>query len=530
MSDDLTSATSASSPVAAPPAGIRWRGGVAIVVLTLLAIGGVFVVIGDQQMRVLIPQLLAILGAALLVLWFVFLSGATLRSRLLVAVIALAGLGGLKACTRRVGLTGDFWLDFTWRWEPQATTVATNATQVDLRSTTPHDFPQFLGVHRDCHVPGVRLDGDWTQHAPRLLWKLPIGEGWSGFAVVGPYALTQELRGPNECTLCYEIATGRICWTREGKAGMISAIGGNGPRCTPTIVDGRVYVYSSLGELACLDGSTGKEIWSRDVIADYGGAVVQWGMSSSPLVYGNLVIVVTGGTRSNTLAAYDIQSGSPRWAAGSDLSGYASAGVAKLLGREQILILNNKTITSHDPETGTELWSYSWPGDNSKCSQPVAIGEDRVFISSGYGVGSALFRLTTDPAGKITTETIWRNKNVMKTKFTNVAIQDGYVYGLDDGILSCVALETGQRRWKQGRYGHGQILLVGEHLVVQTEPGEVVLVAADPAKHRELGRVAALSSKTWNTLAVAGKYLLVRNDKEAACFELPLAAAQISGP
>ena len=184
--------------------------------------------------------------------------------------------------------------------------------------------------------------------------------------------------------------------------------------------------------------------------------------------------------------------------------------------------MNAASVAGHDPANGKVLWKYDWPGNFAKCSQPVALGPDRVFISAGYGLGCAVLQIKAGPANEAQeVSEVWKNKN-LKTLFTNVVIRHGFAYGLDDGILECVDLSGGARKWKEGRYGHGQLILVDNLLLVRAESGDVVLVEADPDGRHELGRIHALHGKTWNNPVVSGSYLLVRNDQEAACYRLPL--------
>jgi outer membrane protein assembly factor BamB len=221
-----------------------------------------------------------------------------------------------------------------------------------------------------------------------------------------------------------------------------------------------------------------------------------------------------------SLVAYHKETGQPVWQAGSDTASYASPVLATLAGRRQILSVNAGSVTGHDPADGRVLWEYEWPGKTAKCSQPVPLEGDRVFISAGYGLGCALLQVTAGDDDKLTAKKIWSNHH-LRTRLTNVVICDGFVYGLDDGILECLDLANGELRWKDGRYGHGQVLLVDRLLLVTTEFGDVALVEVNPNEHRELARFAALTGKTWNNPALAGRYLLVRNDQEAACYELP---------
>jgi outer membrane protein assembly factor BamB len=191
----------------------------------------------------------------------------------------------------------------------------------------------------------------------------------------------------------------------------------------------------------------------------------------------------------------------------------------------QVLIVTADGVEGNDLDTGAPLWSYTWtnPDTPVNCSQPIVVDGDagRVLFCSGYGTGSILLQVAASSNGGWTTRDIWKSPGKMKTKFTTAILYKGFAYGLDDGILACLDLATGRQVWKKGRYQHGQILLAGDRLIVQTEAGSVVLVKPDPNDLIELGSFPALSSKTWNNPALAGRMLLVRNDLEAACYELP---------
>jgi len=209
------------------------------------------------------------------------------------------------------------------------------------------------------------------------------------------------------------------------------------------------------------------------------------------------------------------------WAGGDDAAGYSSPLLATLAGVPQGLILNAGSVTAHDPGTGAVLWQVPWQRQHPNVAQPRPVAGDRVLVSTGYGVGAALFRVVRDPSGGLAAQELWRNLH-LKAKFANFVDREGFVYGLDDGILVCLDIETGERRWKGGRYGHGQMLLVDDLLLVSAESGDIVLVEAVPSERHELGRFQAIDGKTWNPPALAGRYLLVRNDREAACLELPI--------
>ncbi|HSB60598.1 MAG TPA: PQQ-binding-like beta-propeller repeat protein, partial [Vicinamibacteria bacterium] len=198
-----------------------------------------------------------------------------------------------------------------------------------------------------------------------------------------------------------------------------------------------------------------------------------------------------------------------------------------LAGRPQVLIFNRASVAGHDPETGAVLWEQPWPAEQPNVTAPLPLPGDRVLLTASYGIGAKLYEVGRGDDGALAARLLWESPR-LKSKFANVVVHGGFVYGLDDGVLTCLDPATGDRRWKGGRYGHGQIVLAGDLLLVQTEEGEAALVEASPDAHRELSRFPVLRGKTWNPPALAGAVLVVRNDQEAAAYELPLADA--AGP
>lgn len=513
-----------------PRQAVRWRwlaaivaGGAALV--GVLQVPGLF---PDDALRNLATISAVLLVGALVTAWAVFGTGLRRGQRrgafLFVMVALVAALG----CLRVEGFSGNLTPRLTWRWAPRPdeslvaddTRRATSGNLADLTQTTEDDFPQFLGPHRNATLAAPAFDTDWSNRPPGLLWRQPIGAGWSSFAVIGDYCFTQEQRGEQEYVTCYKLKTGRLIWAHSDPGRFSHPMSGDGPRATPTIDDGRVYTLGALGRLNCLDGRSGKRLWSHDIVEENKAALPQWGKSCSPLIVDNLVVVSAGGTDGRSLVAYDKQSGEMAWHAGDAPSSYASPRIAELNGVRQILMVNAQSVAGHAPEDGRVLWEFAWPGDQPKVPDAVAIDEQQVFISAGYGLGCKLLRVSKAPDGKQTVESDWES-NKLKPKFMNVVIRDGHVYGLDDGkALVCIDLKSGKRRWIGNRYGHGQILLVDDVIVVQAESGALAAVAASPERFHEFGNFAALEGQTWNNPVVAGRYLLVRNASEAACYEL----------
>ena len=347
-----------------------------------------------------------------------------------------------------------------------------------------------------------------------------------------------EQRGEQELVTCYEIATGKLQWSHGVKTRYDTVLGGVGPRATPTIDEqGMVYANGATGILRCIDGNTGKLVWQKDILKEIGvskshdAAAVMYGRSNSPLRYGEYVVVAGGAGPENenaaSLVAFNAATGDLAWRGGDDQIGYASPILGKLDGEEQVITVNEATASGHDPTNGKKLWQFPWghPGASaadSNNSQPIVVGEDELFVSKSYGVGAAVMQIFKSDSGDWSVSEIWSDTSVLKTKFTNVIINDGYVYGLSDGILECVDLSTGDRQWKKGRFHQGQILGVGSViLVINEKSGEITMVEMSPDSYRKLGEFEALdTSKVWNHLALHGKYLLVRDAQTAACWEL----------
>jgi outer membrane protein assembly factor BamB len=516
----------AASRLASPwvPAGL--------VVLAGLALGGVQYASGIEVLSPANAFLATFstvgMSVILVFLWSVLFAPISRAKRKRIGVVGLVALAIVVAMIRVEGVSGDIMPRLRFRWLPHADEMLPAAggdseAAVDLKTTTPDDSPQFLGPHRVPEWPNIHLESDWSEHPPREVWKQAIGAGWGSFAVVGHFGVTQEQRGQDELITCYDIDTGALQWSHATPVRFYETLAGVGPRATPTIDEGRVYAMGAKGHVTCLDGATGEEVWQHDVLSEFKASSPQWGKSCSPLVYENMVIVSAGGNDGNSLVAFDKMTGDEIWTTGYDWSSYSSPTLMVLDGQKQIVMVNATTVTGHDPSDGRILWKHPWPEEgraSPNVSQPISIGGDRILMSKGYGIGSALWQIKHDE-DDWSVEPLWRNNN-LKTKFTNVVVRDGYAYGLDEGILSCVEIESGKRKWKKGKYNHGQVLLVGELLLVQSEQGELALVEARPEGYRELARFFALNGQTWNYPTLTGRRLIVRSDLEAACYELTL--------
>lgn len=384
-------------------------------------------------------------------------------------------------------------------------------------ASTPY-WTDFRGPQRDGHYRERVIRTKWPTAGLKPIWKQPVGGGYASFVIARSRAFTIEQRGPQEIVAAYDVATGRELWTSGWIALFRESLGGDGPRATPTWADGVVYALGATGELRALEDATGRVLWRKNILDDNDATNLDWGMAASPLVVNDAVIVLPGGPNGRSVVAYDRRTGSRLWASLSDKQAYSSPMLVTLNGIQQLLVFGAMRLMGLSPDRGELLWEYPWrTAFDINAGQPLVIGDNRVFLSSGYGTGAAVIEVTRGE--RFTVREIWRN-NRMKNQFTSSVLLDGYIYGLDESILACLDAATGELRWKGGRYGYGQVLLASGHLIVLAENGDLALVRATPERHEELARFPAISGKTWNHPAVADGFLLIRNLAEMAAFDL----------
>jgi outer membrane protein assembly factor BamB len=383
------------------------------------------------------------------------------------------------------------------------------------------EWPGFRGPGRDGVVHDVRIDTDWSQKPPVALWRRPVGPGWSSFAVRGDRLYTQEQLGEDEVVSCYELQTGEPVWRHRDPVRFWESNAGAGPRATPTLSNGRVYTLGATGILNALDARDGTLVWSRDAASDTAIEVPGWGFAGSPLVIDDVVVVALSGQ----LAGYDVAGGERRWLGPTGGGGYSSPHAATIDGVSQVLLVRGARTTSVAPADGTVLWEHSWQ-PSASILQPALVEDGDLLVAAADAMGGMGLRrlaVARGPDGW-TAEERWTSRG-LKPYFNDFVVHEGHAYGFDASILACIDLAGGERKWKGGRYGHGQLVLLPEQdlLLVLSEKGELALVSATPDAYAEHARFAAIEGKTWNHPAIAGDVLLVRNDQEMAAFRLRLA-------
>ena len=444
----------------------------------------------------------------------------------MVATILLAC--GVWTLVRTGGVTGNADSDFAWRWTetPEERLLAQAGDEVKALPSaqtdveTGADWPGFRGPERDGIIRGLRIETDWSRSPPVELWRRPIGPGWSSFSVQGDLLYTQEQRGDDELVSCYSAATGEPVWRHRDAARFWESNAGAGPRATPTLSGGRVYTFGATGILNVLEAGDGTVVWSRDAASDTDTKVPYWGFSSSPLVVDDMVIVAAAGN----LVAYDLATGDPRWFGPAGRSGYSSPHLLKIDGVAQILQMSGAGATSVAADDGTLLWEHPWPGE--PILQPALTAEGDVLISTtgaSGSIGTRRLAVAREPGGW-TIQELWTSIR-LKPYFNDFVVHDGHAFGFDGSILACIDIEDGKRKWKGGRYGHGQFVLLADQdlLLVLSEMGELALVASTPDQFTELARFPAIEGKTWNHPVLVGDLLLVRNGQEMVAFRLSLA-------
>jgi outer membrane protein assembly factor BamB len=390
----------------------------------------------------------------------------------------------------------------------------------DTPTAGPIEWPGFRGPNRDGVIAALRINTDWSTSPPKEMWRRPIGPGWSSFAVHGDLLYTQEQRGDEEIVACYTVSTGEPVWKHRDPIRFYESNGGAGPRATPTLHKGRVYSMGATGVVNALDARTGALLWSRNAVTDTGKTLPDWGISSSPAVFEDLVIVAVAGQ----LAAYDARTGAPRWTGQPGGTGYSSPHLATIDGVPQVILMRGARTISVSPTDGTLLWDHSSGPPANSVVQPAVFDEGEVLIAPGDAMsGLGVHRIgvsRTEGGWKV--EPRWVTRG-LKAYFNDFIVHKGHAYGFDGSILASIDLTDGERKWKGGRYGNGQLVLLKEQdlLLVTSEEGALVLVRATPEKFEEVAKMQVLNAKTWNHPVVVRDVLLVRNGEEMAAFRLP---------
>jgi outer membrane protein assembly factor BamB len=515
---------------------VRWLDRIAILLLIVGIGAGMFMLydptFGLFGVLLYVLRILTTVWVGWLVLTW-FLPWPARRAGL---VVACTLVWAFFTLIRFDGVSGSMKAETPWRWAPtnedlfhkakeggnipmNLAGAAADAQPVVLK---PGDWPAFRGPNRDGRLGGVKLAANWDKKQPKLLWKYPVGPGWSSFAVIGHRVYTQmQWEKDKEAVVCYHADTGSVLWVHTDDARFEETVGGNGPRATPTFFEGKIYALGAKGNLNCLDAAAGKLLWARDITKDTEAKVPIWGFASSPLISHGLVMVFAGGPNGKSVVAYNVADGGLAWYGGKGLLSYCSPQPAKLDGIDQVLISTDQGLLAFQPDKGNLLWEHEWPTENMpRIVQPAVVSGGDVLVASGLGMGTRRVKVTQS-SGAWTDSPVWTTKK-FSAYFNDFVVYQDHLYGFNNEFFSCVSLKDGKLQWKERGYGCGQVLLLEDQgmLLIASEEGDVALTEATPDELREKCRFRAIEGKTWNHPVIAHGKLFVRNSQEMACFAI----------
>ncbi len=405
-------------------------------------------------------------------------------------------------------------------------------TALPLRAA---DWSQYRGPNLDGSTP--EKIAPWPAGGPKVLWKVPSTNGFSSFAVGGTRCFTIEGRdadgAPQEVLVARDAGTGKELWSAPlgsakfdggGDSGTKENKGGDGPRSSPATNGAHVFTLSGQLVLQSFDASSGKELWKKDLKADFAGRNIQWQNAASPLLEGGLLYVAGGGPGSSLLA-FNAADGAVVWKAFDEKMTHASPIAATILGQRQVIFFVQSGLVAVEPKTGRELWRYAFNYSTSTAASPV-VGGDIVYCSAGYGVGAGAVRVAK-AGDKWTATEIYRLRgNTIANHWSTPVASGGFLYGMfqfkeyGKGPVKCVDLKDGSVKWEQAGFGPGQVILAGDKVLALTDAGELVIFEPKPDAYHELARAKVLDGKCWGTAILSGGRVFARSTKEAVCLDV----------
>ncbi|MCP3962728.1 MAG: PQQ-binding-like beta-propeller repeat protein [bacterium] len=388
------------------------------------------------------------------------------------------------------------------------------------------NWPSFRGPTSDGKSAETGLLTSWPDAGPEQLWQVPLGGGFSGIAAVDGKLFTLYGKGGRELAAAIDAGTGKQLWKVDLDQERHDRFG-NGPRSTPLVEDGVVYAVSALGTLAALQAEGGEIVWKHDLREQLGARVPEWGVSASPIIEGDLLLFDVGGKPGHSIVAFDKRTGEKRWATETDIPGYSTPVTFTVGGVRQTVFFTGTNVVAVDPAKGTPLWKQPWKtAYDINAAAPIFIAPDRLFVSSGYDTGAAMFQITAEGGKASATadrgasvSVMWKSRG-MKNQFSSSIYHAGHIYGFDNKNFKCIDATTGEDRWRKGSLGHGSLLYADGHLVVLSEGGQLLLVEAIPGSYREKASFELTEGKHWTVPTLYGGKLYVRNERDLYCLKV----------
>ena len=381
------------------------------------------------------------------------------------------------------------------------------------------DWPQWRGPNRDGVSTETGLLTAWPEGGPRKLWEQPSGPGYSSLAVAQGRVISMVQDGRSEAVVCWDAETGREIWRHLTPAYFKHKFG-NGPRSTPTIDGDLVFSVGATGIMNCLRVVKDKPelLWTKPLLEEFGAKNLEWGVSFSPLVVGDLVYTNPGGPEGRSLVALDKRTGAVRWQALDDFAGNSSPVLADIAGQKQIVFFTETGLVAVTPDQGKLLWRFPWQTEfGASIATPIVVG-DFVFVSSGYGKGCAMVKVESTGQG-LEARLVYKNRN-MRTHFTSCVRHQEHLYGFNDTSLTCMELRTGKVAWMERGFDKGSLTLADGHLFILGEYGTLAVAEASPEAYREKGRFQFSENRCWTVPVIANGKMYVRDQEKLACYDV----------
>ncbi len=412
------------------------------------------------------------------------------------------------------------------RWAVSLFLVILCAAPAVADDFRPHkfDWPQWQGPHRNAISREGGLLRIWPKDGPTLAWKATgLGENFVTPSVAAGRVFTMGNIDPTEYVICLSEETGKELW--KTPVGAVRSNGGGypGPRCTPTVDGDRVYALGLNGDLVCLNVTDGKEIWRKDLAKDFGGQPGGWGYTESPLIDGDRVLVTPGGKK-NSIVALDKTSGKLEWSAkvpDGDRAGYSSIVMADINGAKQYVQFMHKGVVGIAAKDGAFLWRYNKPANGTANISTPVISGNRVFAASAYGTGGGLAKIDETPKGQQAEQVYFTDQ--MQNHHGGMVLLDGYLYGENNGKLTCLKFDTGDVQWEAKAAGKGSIAYADGCLYYRNEGGRLFLIEANPQKYVELAKFQQPNRSkrpAWAHPVIANGRLYIADQDTLFCYDV----------
>ena len=382
------------------------------------------------------------------------------------------------------------------------------------------EWPQWQGPTRDNISQETGWLKTWPEGGPDIVWRIPIGEGYSGISIVDGRIYTMHSEGEDEFAVCLDASDGAEIWRSRTDDNYQSGEG-SGPRSTPAVDGDRVYVLSAKGKLYCLDASNGEKVWGHDFVTEFESGMPGFGFSTSPIIEGDSLLIEAGGKNGKSIVAFDKGTGAILWTSHTDGAGYSSPIVIDSNGVRQAIFLTGKSLVSVSPADGTIYWKHvPWPtGNDINAAVPILLPGDRIFVSAAYDKGSVLLQMKSD-GDEMSVEELWRSHDVMENWMSSSVLLGEYLYGFDESILKCIEASTGEQKWAHRGFDRGTLLLADGHLIILGEGGNLGIAEANPSEYKGIAETQLLEGRCFTPPTFVGGKLYLRNQKELVCVDL----------